>query len=253
MKNKEVTKAVTETEETKVKEETASYEADCKMAEKCKYFDGSKNNKECTKDDSHCYLLSSLDCSEFEEEAADPNEAVEAETSEETSEQEGECAGLSANAPAPAEEKDSDDEFMEDLTEEPLSPEKAKKRIESLNVMIENCQKTVDSLHDLAEANKSGALSILKEKVKDNLTSSLNDEDIKELKEGVKQLESVKVTLNLISTLCGQYAGAKSDIDRYKKQIADIEARCRQLQLPFGENSETEKEPQEEEKEPETV
>ena len=99
--------------------------------------------------------------------------------------------------------------------------------------MMNNCQKTVDSLHDLAEASKSGALKILKEKVKDNLTSSLDVEDIKELKDGVKQLESVKVTMNLISTLCAQYSGAMMDIERYKRQMTEIDEKCRQMQLPF--------------------
>ena len=118
--------------------------------------------------------------------------------------------------------KDSDDEFMEEITEEPLTPEKAKKRKESLMAGMENSQKIVDSLKDLAEANKSGALKILKDKVKDTLTSSLEVEDIKELKDGVKQLEAVKVTLGLIETLCSQYTMALTDIDKYKQQLEDL-------------------------------
>lgn len=118
--------------------------------------------------------------------------------------------------------KDSDDEFMEEISEEPLTPEKAKKRRESLMAGMENSQKIVDSLKDLAEANKSGALKILKDKVKDTLTSSLEVEDIKELKDGVKQLEAVKVTLGLIETLCSQYTMALTDIDKYKQQLEDL-------------------------------
>ena len=118
--------------------------------------------------------------------------------------------------------KDSDDEFMEEITEEPLTPEKAKKRKESLIAGIDSCQKIVDSLKDLAEANKSGALKILKENVKNTLTSSLEVEDIKELKDGVKQLEAVKVTLGLIETLCSQYTMALTDIDKYKQQLEDL-------------------------------
>ena len=117
---------------------------------------------------------------------------------------------------------DSDDEFMEEISEEPLTPEKAKKRKESLIAGMENSQKIVDSLKDLAEANKSGALKILKDKVKDTLTSSLEVEDIKELKDGVKQLEAVKVTLGLIETLCSQYTMALTDIDKYKQQLEDL-------------------------------
>ena len=118
--------------------------------------------------------------------------------------------------------KDSDDEFMEEISEEPLTPEKAKKRRESLMAEIDSCQKIVDSLKDLAEANKSGALKILKENVKNTLTSSLEVEDIKELKDGVKQLEAVKVTLGLIETLCSQYTMALTDIDKYKQQLEDL-------------------------------
>lgn len=118
--------------------------------------------------------------------------------------------------------KDSDDEFMEEISEEPLTPEKAKKRRESLMAGIDSSQKIVDSLKDLAEANKSGALKILKDKVKDTLTSSLEVEDIKELKDGVKQLEAVKVTLGLIETLCSQYTMALTDIDKYKQQLEDL-------------------------------
>ena len=117
---------------------------------------------------------------------------------------------------------DSDDEFMEEISEEPLTPENAKKRRESLMAGMENSQKIVDSLKDLAEANKSGALKILKDKVKDTLTSSLEVEDIKELKDGVKQLEAVKVTLGLIETLCSQYTMALTDIDKYKQQLEDL-------------------------------
>lgn len=118
--------------------------------------------------------------------------------------------------------KDSDDVFMEEISEEPLTPEKAKKRRESLMAGIDSSQKIVDSLKDLAEANKSGALKILKDKVKDTLTSSLEVEDIKELKDGVKQLEAVKVTLGLIETLCSQYTMALTDIDKYKQQLKDL-------------------------------
>lgn len=118
--------------------------------------------------------------------------------------------------------KDSDDVFMEEITEEPLTPEKAKKRRESLMAGIESSQKIVDSLKDLAEANKSGALNILLNKVKDTLTSSIEVVDIKELKDGVKQLEAVKVTLGLVGTLCGQYATAQSDIKRYQEQLENL-------------------------------
>ena len=118
--------------------------------------------------------------------------------------------------------KDTDDEFMETIEAEPLTPEKAKKRKESLMAGIDSSQKIVDSLKDLAEANKSGALKILKDKVKDTLTSSLEVEDLKELKDGVKQLEAVKVTLGLIETLCSQYTMALTDIDKYKQQLEDL-------------------------------
>ena len=130
--------------------------------------------------------------------------------------------------------KDSDDEFMEEISEEPLTPEKAKKRRESLMAGMENSQKIVDSLKDLAEANKSGALKILKDKVKDTLTSSLEVEDIKELKDGVKQLEAVKVTLGLIETLCSQYTMALTDIDKYKQQLEDLKEL--QPSLPLSAN-----------------
>ena len=130
--------------------------------------------------------------------------------------------------------KDSDDEFMETIEAEPLTPEKAKKRRESLMAGMENSQKIVDSLKDLAEANKSGALKILKDKVKDTLTSSLEVEDIKELKDGVKQLEAVKVTLGLIETLCSQYTMALTDIDKYKQQLEDLKEL--QPSLPLSAN-----------------
>lgn len=172
------------------------------------------------------------------------------ETSEETTE---EIDQDEDEVSAEEEEKDSDDEFMEDLTEAPLDAEKAKKKRESLIVSIENCRKTADSLRDLAEANKSGALKILKEKVKDSLTNSLEKEDIKDLKDGVKQLESVKVTLNLISTLCGQYAGAEADIARYERQLKELKEQCVQLSLPFDEIPEETEEEKEEETAEETT
>lgn len=127
---------------------------------------------------------------------------------------------------------DSDDEFMQTIEAEPMTPEKAAKRKESLMAGIESSQKIIDSLKDLAEANKSGALKILKDKVKDALTSCLEVEDIKELKDGVKQLEAVKVTLGLIETLCSQYTMAQTDIERYKQQLEDLKEL--QQSLPLG-------------------
>jgi len=146
------------------------------------------------------------------------------------------------------EETDSDDEFMQSIAEEPLTEDKARKQRESLLASIANCQKTVDSLHDLAEANKTGALNILRDKVKDTLSSSLEDEDIKELKDGVKQLEAVKVTLGLIGTLCGQYATAQADIKRYQEQLSDLKEKCIQLSLPF-EDTQTDSDEEEKERE----
>lgn len=124
---------------------------------------------------------------------------------------------------------DDDDEFMEDILAEELTPEKAEKRRKQLLNLIEQSEKTVEDLKDIAEANKSGGISVLKNKIKAILSNDLENDDVKALTKGTKQLESIIVVQGLMSTFAIAHNSALKDIERYKKQLDEI--KCPQIPL----------------------
>ena len=124
---------------------------------------------------------------------------------------------------------DDDDEFMEDILAEELTPEKAEKRRKQLLNLIEQSEKTVEDLKDIAEANKSGGISVLKNKIKAILSNDLENDDVKALTKGTKQLESIIVVQGLMSTFAITHNSAQKDIERYKKQLDEI--KCPQIPL----------------------
>lgn len=128
-----------------------------------------------------------------------------------------------------AEAFDDDDEFMEDILAEELTPEKAEKRRKQLLNLIEQSEKTVEDLKDIAEANKSGGISVLKNKIKAILSNDLANDDVKALTKGTKQLESIIVVQGLMSTFAIAHNSAQKDIERYKKQLDEI--KCPQIPL----------------------
>lgn len=124
---------------------------------------------------------------------------------------------------------DDDDEFMEDILAEELTPEKAEKRRKQLLNLIEQSEKTCEELKDIAKANKSGGISVLKNKIKAILSNDLENDDVKALTKGTKQLESIIVVQGLMSTFAIAHNSAKKDIERYKKQLDEI--KCPQIPL----------------------
>lgn len=124
---------------------------------------------------------------------------------------------------------DDDDEFMEDILAEELTPEKAEKRRKQLLNLIEQSEKTVAELKDIAEANKSGGISVLKNKIKAILSNDLANDDVKALTKGTKQLENIIVVQGLMSTFAIAHNSAQKDIERYKKQLDEI--KCPQIPL----------------------
>lgn len=126
---------------------------------------------------------------------------------------------------------DDDDEFLEDITPEELTPEKAEKRRKQLLNLIEQSEKTVAELKDIAEANKSGGISVLKNKIKAILSNDLENDDVKALTKGTKQLESIIVVQGLMSTFAIAHNSAEKDLERYKQELDDI--KCPQIPLDF--------------------
>lgn len=143
-------------------------------------------------------------------------EETEEETTQEVEEQESDVF-------------DDDDEFMEDILAEELTPEKAEKRRKQLLNLIEQSEKTCEELKDIAEANKSGGISVLKNKIKAILSNDLENDDVKALTKGTKQLESIIVVQGLMSTFAIAHNSAQKDIERYKKQLDEI--KCPQIPL----------------------
>lgn len=154
---------------------------------------------------------------EFEtKETAQVEEQEKEETTQEVEEQESEVF-------------DDDDEFLEDITPEELTPEKAEKRKKQLLSLIKQSEQTIDDLKDIAEANKSGGIPALKNKIKDILSNDLENDDVKALTKGTKQLESIIVVQGLMSTFAIAHNSAQKNIERYKKQLDEI--KCPQIPL----------------------
>lgn len=126
---------------------------------------------------------------------------------------------------------DNDDEFLEDITPEELTPEKAEKRKKQLLSLIKQSEQTIDDLKDIAEANKSGGISALKNKIKDILSNDLKNDDVKALTKGAKQLESIITVQGLMSTFTIAHNSAQKEIERYKQELEDI--KCPQIPLDF--------------------
>jgi len=131
------------------------------------------------------------------------------------------------------EDKAHDEEFMDDINEEPLTAEKYQKKKESLLAVMDNCKKILEDDEDLYSAASSGVLKILKGKLKDTLKSNLEEdyEDIKELKDGIKDLEALNITTKLLSNSLNSYNLAKSNLKRYERELEDLENQARQLTI----------------------
>lgn len=149
------------------------------------------------------------------------------------------------------EDKAHDEEFMDDIKEEPLTAEKYQKKKDSLLALINDCKQKIEDYEDLHQAAASGVLKILKGKLKDVLQANLNKdyEDVKELKDGIKDLEALNITTKLLSNSLNSYNLAKSDLKRYESQLADLENQARQLTIfdEIAKNKETEEPEQTEE------
>lgn len=126
-----------------------------------------------------------------------------------------------------------DEEFMSDIKEEPLTAEKYQKKKDSLLALINDCKQKIEDYEDLHQAAASGVLKILKGKLKDVLQANLNKdyEDVKELKDGIKDLEALNITSKLLGNSLMTYNLAKSDLSRYENELEDLENQARQLTL----------------------
>lgn len=131
------------------------------------------------------------------------------------------------------EDKAHDEEFMEDIEQEPLTAEKYQKKKDSLLALIEDCKTKITEDEDLHQASSSGILQILKGKLKNSLQANLNEdyEDVKELKDGIKDLEALNITSKLLSNSLLSYNLAKSDLKKYENELEDLENQARQLTI----------------------
>lgn len=130
-------------------------------------------------------------------------------------------------------DKAHDEEFMADIEQEPLTAEKYQKKKTSLLAMIADCNDKITKDEDLHKASSSGVLGILKGKLKDSLQANLDDdyEDIKELKDGIKDLEALNITSKLLSNSLLSYNLAKSDLKKYENELEDLENQARQMSI----------------------
>ena len=130
-------------------------------------------------------------------------------------------------------DKAFDEEFMEDIEQEPLTTEKYRKKKDSLLAMICDCKERIAKDEDLHKASLCGVLEILKGKLKDTLQANLDDEyeDIKELKDGIKELEALNITTKVLSHFLLSYNLAKSDLKKYEKELEDLENQARQMSI----------------------
>ena len=117
---------------------------------------------------------------------------------------------------------DSDDEFVESITDKKLSPEQAKKKIAFWTNSIKQAEERLVQLEPIHQVYINNGLNPVMEEVKKSLRNDLEDEKVKEIKDTAKVIESIHVVNKLIANLNSDYIQNKRDIEKYQSEIERI-------------------------------
>lgn len=128
-----------------------------------------------------------------------------------------------------------DEEFMEDVCEQKMSPEKAAKKIKEFEEEIVKINERIEVISPVAEISN---LDTLKDLVKEqtiraveNMVDYDSKESAKEAKDGIKGLESIAFTENLLSIVRSELSSKKQRREFCKKEIENLKAQGYQTNL----------------------
>lgn len=116
----------------------------------------------------------------------------------------------------------ADDEFMESITEQKLSPAQAKAKIKHWEESIQKAQERVDELEPIHQVYQHNGLDPVMEEVKKSLLQNVEDEKVKDIKDSAKIIEAIHIVGSIIATLNSDYTQNKRDIDRYQGEIEKL-------------------------------
>ena len=128
-----------------------------------------------------------------------------------------------------------DEDFLEDIEVQKMTPEKAAQKIKEYSEEIESLKERIQVISPVAEVS---SLDALKDLVKDQTIKAVNNmvdydskESAKEAKDGIKGLESIAFTENLLSIVRSELSSKKARIDFCEKEIANLKDQGYQMDL----------------------
>lgn len=123
-------------------------------------------------------------------------------------------------------DEEIDEKFMDDVTPEKMTPEKATKKIKELIEINEKCKERIEELLPIRNINN---LDILRDLVKEQIIKAVEDiegvdakENAKTAKEGIRGLESISYVESLISISLREYHSKKQTIQDNERKIVEL-------------------------------
>jgi len=131
-----------------------------------------------------------------------------------------------------------DEDFMDDVTPEKMTPEKAAKEIKKLEEDIKSFKERADKIEAIATLYDNDGLKILIEEIQSLIEKSTRENVIKDLKSGTKILEAALLITSKIQVFKSEYDNKISGIKSYTDSIERIKAQGFQSSL-FDQQEET--------------
>ena len=118
---------------------------------------------------------------------------------------------------------DADDEFMESVTPQSISPEKAAEKEKQLIVENEELQKRVDELEAIDELRKHQGWEFLMENLKSALHILVDKED-SSLSKNAKKIEEIKAVRETLGKYSSELFCKKNEIKANERELERLKA-----------------------------
>ena len=118
---------------------------------------------------------------------------------------------------------DADDEFMESVTPQSISPEKAAEKEKQLIVENEELQKRVDELEAIDELRKHQGWEFLMENLKSALHILVDKED-SSLSKNAKKIEEIKAVRETLGKYSSELFCKKNEIKANERELESLKA-----------------------------
>ena len=128
-------------------------------------------------------------------------------------------------------EEQINDDFMDDVTPEKMTPEKAAKEIKKLEEDIDNFKKRSEQIEAIAVLSENSGLKSLITELQSIIEAKTKDLEIKDMKAMTKVLESALLVQEKIRIFKSEYDAKISGIKSYSDSIERIKAQGYQPSL----------------------